>query len=84
MPIHKKGWKKDLGNSKPVRLTLVSGKSMEQNILSALTQHKQNNKRIRPSQCGFGKGKSCLTNLTSFYDKMVHSGDEGKAVDVSL
>ncbi|TRZ09048.1 hypothetical protein HGM15179_018057 [Zosterops borbonicus] len=28
------------------------------------------------------KGKSCLTNLISFYDKVTHLMDEGKAVDV--
>jgi len=28
--------------------------------------------------------RSCLTNLISFYDKMTHSVDEGKAVDVYL
>lgn len=28
------------------------------------------------------KGGSCLTNLISFYDKMTHLADEGKAVDV--
>ena len=28
------------------------------------------------------KGKSCLMNLISFYDKITHPVDEGKAVDV--
>ena len=37
---------------------------------------------IRPSQHGFMKGRSCLTNLISFYDKVTHSVDEGEAVDV--
>ena len=27
-------------------------------------------------------GRSCLTNLISFYDKVTHLVDEGKAVDV--
>ncbi|GAB0190787.1 mitochondrial enolase superfamily member 1 [Grus japonensis] len=29
------------------------------------------------------KGRSCLTNLISLYDKVTHSVDEGKAVDVA-
>ncbi|GAB0180264.1 short transient receptor potential channel 4 [Grus japonensis] len=37
---------------------------------------------IRPSQHGFMKGRSCFTNLISFYDKVTHLVDEGKAVDV--
>jgi len=35
---------------------------------------------IRPSQEGFKKGRSCLTNI-SFYDKVISLADEGKAVD---
>ncbi|KAK4809992.1 hypothetical protein QYF61_004899 [Mycteria americana] len=37
---------------------------------------------IRPSQHGFMKGRSCLTNLISFYDQVTSLVDEGKAVDV--
>ncbi|GAB0199281.1 mitochondrial enolase superfamily member 1 [Grus japonensis] len=82
MPIHKKGRKEDPGNYRPVSLTSVPGKVMEQIILSAITQHVQDNQVIRPSQHGFVKGRSCLTNLISFYDKMTCLVDEGKAVDV--
>jgi len=44
---------------------------MEQSILSALTQHVQDNQVIRPSQHGFLKGRSCLPNLISFHDKVI-------------
>ncbi|KAK4824174.1 hypothetical protein QYF61_011471 [Mycteria americana] len=54
----------------------------EQIILSAITQHVENNQGIKPSQHGFRKGRSCLTNLISFYDKVTRLVDEGKAVDV--
>ena len=37
---------------------------------------------FRPSQHGFVKCRSCLTNLISFYDQMSSLVDEGKAVDV--
>jgi len=37
---------------------------------------------LRPSQHEFVKGKSCLTNLISFYDKVTCLLDERKAVDV--
>ncbi|GAB0207329.1 mitochondrial enolase superfamily member 1 [Grus japonensis] len=79
MPIYKKGQKEDPGNYRPVSLTLVLGKVMEQIILSAITWPVQDNQGIRPSQHGFMKGRSCLTNLISFYDKVTRSVDEGKA-----
>ncbi|KAK4807164.1 hypothetical protein QYF61_024284 [Mycteria americana] len=81
-PIYKKGWKEDPGNYRPVSLTSVPGRVMEQIILSAITQHVQDTQVIRPSQHGFRKGRSCLTNLISFYDKVTRLVDEGKAVDV--
>ncbi|KAK4814045.1 hypothetical protein QYF61_006552 [Mycteria americana] len=74
--------KEDPGSYKPVSLTSVPGKLMEQIILSAITRHVENNQGIKPSQHGFRKGRSCLTNLISFYNKVTHLVDEGKAVDV--
>ncbi|KAK4823485.1 LOW QUALITY PROTEIN: hypothetical protein QYF61_002549 [Mycteria americana] len=81
-PIYKKGQKEDPGNYRPVSLTSVPGKLMEQIIFSAITGHVENNQGIKPSQHGFRKGRSCLTNLISFYDKVTRLVDEGKAMDV--
>jgi len=55
---------------------------MERFILSTLTGHVKDNPGIRPSQHGFMKGRSCLTNLISIYDQVTHPVDVGKAVDV--
>ncbi|KAK4832459.1 hypothetical protein QYF61_023506 [Mycteria americana] len=81
-PNYKKGWKEDPGNYRPVSLTSVPGKLMEQIILSAIAWHVEDNQGIKPSQHGFMKGRSCLTNLISFCDKVTRLVDEGKAVDI--
>jgi len=57
---------------------------MEGLILSALTRHVKHNQGFRPSQHGFMKGRSCLTNLISFYDQVTGLVDEGKTVGVIL
>ncbi|NXE01684.1 RTJK polymerase, partial [Chaetorhynchus papuensis] len=84
MPIYKKGKKEDPGNYRPVSLTSVLGKVMEQFILSAITQHLQDGQGIRSSQHGFRRGRSCLTNLVSFYDQVTRLMDVAKAVDVDF
>ncbi len=81
-PIYKKGCKEDPGNYRPVSLTSVTGKVMEQIVLREIMRHVRDGWGIRPSQHGFMKGRSCLTNLISFYDQVTHLLDEGKAVDV--
>ncbi|KAK4822655.1 hypothetical protein QYF61_018607 [Mycteria americana] len=55
---------------------------MEKIILGTIERHLKNNAIVRHSQHGFTKGKSCLTNLISFYDKVTCLVDEGKVVDV--
>ena len=81
-PIYKKGCREDPGNYRPVSLTSVPGKVMEQIVLREIMRYVQDNWGIRPSQHGFTKSRSCLTNLISFYDLVTHLVDEGKAVGV--
>ncbi|KAK4821355.1 LOW QUALITY PROTEIN: hypothetical protein QYF61_018893 [Mycteria americana] len=53
---------------------------MEQIILSAIMQHVQDKQVIGPSQHGFMKGRSCLTNLISFYNKVTCLVDDGRLI----
>uniref|UniRef100_A0A8B9C2S8 Reverse transcriptase domain-containing protein n=1 Tax=Anser brachyrhynchus TaxID=132585 RepID=A0A8B9C2S8_9AVES len=55
---------------------------MEKLILEVIEAHLGDNAVIGPSQHGFMRGRSCLTNLISFYDKITHPVDQGKLADV--
>ncbi|KAJ7408787.1 hypothetical protein BTVI_58546 [Pitangus sulphuratus] len=81
VPIFKKAKKEDPGNYRFVSLTLVPGNVMEI-ILGGIGKHLKDNSVIGHSQHGFMRGKSCLSNLTSFYDEVTHLIDQGKPVDV--
>ncbi|CAM5157258.1 unnamed protein product [Natator depressus] len=82
VPIFKKGKEEDPGNYRPVSLTSVPGKIMEQVLKESILKHLEERKVIRNSQHGFTRGKSCVTNLIAFSDEITGSVDEGKAVDM--
>lgn len=50
--------------------------------MGTIEMHIKNNAIIRHSQHWFTRGKSCLTNLISFYEKVIRLVGEGKSVDV--
>jgi len=81
-PIFKKGKKEDPGNYRPVSLTSIPGKMMEQFILEVINKQVEEKKVIRSSQHGLTKGKSGLTNLIAFYGGRTGWVDEGRAVHV--
>ena len=82
VPIFKKGDKAESSNYRPISLTSVVGKMLEAIIARTIRKHLDNHKLIKHSQHGFSKGKSCLTNLLSFYRKVFETLDSGDRYDI--
>ena len=81
-PIFKKGSRSAPGNYRPVSLTSVCCKVMEQILKDAIVEHLDRNGIMRKSQHGFLRGRSCMTNLISFMDKITEALDRGEPADV--
>ena len=81
-PIYKKGNRSHAENYRPVSLTSVICKLFESIMRDAIVCHLEDKLLIGNSQHGFRKGRSCLSNLLSFLDKVTGSLDSGDNVDV--
>lgn len=76
IPVFKKDKKEDLGKYGLVSLNSVQRVMLEQITLEIISKHLKGRKVRNPSQRGFKKGKSCLTNMTVNYN-ITDSVDEG-------
>lgn len=76
-PSYKEG-QEDPDSYRSVSLTLALGKITEKISQRSIEKHLKDNEVIGHRQDGFTRGKPCLTNLISFYDKVT----QGKSVNV--
>ena len=81
-PIFKKGSKFECGNYRPVSLTSVICRVMESVIRDSIVDHLASNDLILPSQHGFVRKRSCLTNLLEYFEKITALVDQGECVDI--
>ena len=81
-PIFKKGSKFECGNYRPVSLTSVICRVMEGVIRDSIVDHLSSNDLLLPSQHGFVRKRSCLTNLLEYFEKITALVDQGECVDI--
>ena len=70
IPIYKGGDKEDPLNYRPISLTSILCKICEHIIRKRWIKFLEENEMISKSQFGFQQGKSCVTNLISFYSRV--------------
>ena len=80
--IFKKGDRKDPGNYRPVSLTSVVCKLMEQLIKEEIVDHMTKNKLFCKEQHGFMAGRSTVTNLLETIDDWTRDLELGNNLDV--
>jgi len=83
-PIYKKGSRQDPGNYRPVSLTSVVCKLMEQGIKDKITEYMNRNDLWSPEQYGFRPGRSCQLQLLEVLEQWYQALDDGKRVDVNF
>ena len=81
-PIFKGGNQTLPENYRPVSLTSVVVKLLERVIRNRICAFFNDQDFFNPSQHGFLKGRSCLTNLLVFFDHITQKLDDGEEIDV--
>ena len=81
-PIFKKCVKSQTSSYRPASSTSQVSKGIESVLRDAIMSHLESNDLIQDSQHVFQKGRSCLTNLLVFLDKVTGYIEEGYKVNV--
>ena len=80
VPIFKKGDKSSVDNYRPISLTSLFMKTFEYCIKDLILL--KSNDIIKENQHGFRSGKSCLTQLIPFVDKLAEALNNQSRVDI--
>lgn len=81
-PVFQKRKEAEPGNSRPVRLSLVPGRTMEEILLGVTEQQLKDSVPVGHSQHPFTKGRNHLTNFISLRDKATILVDQRKPLAV--
>ena len=84
VPIFKGGQRSVAANYRQVTVSLTSqiSKVFEAVVRDEMLEFLEKHKLRRDSQYGFRKGRSCVTNLLLFLDRILRCVDEGFCVDI--
>ena len=77
-----KGNRKNAGNYRPISLTSIIYKCMEQCVKDHIVNHMNRNKLFSTQQFGFIKGRSTVLQLLNVIDSWTKALDRGESVDV--
>ena len=81
-PVYKQGSRNSPENYRPISLTCHVSKVMESIVRNVISQHLNKFDLITSSQHGFRRGRSCVSNLLAFLDKVTSYRDDKESVDI--
>jgi hypothetical protein len=81
-PLHKGGSRSAVKNYRPVALTSHTTKVFERVVRKVLVSHLEERVHLPDGQHGFREGRSCLTQLLSFWDTLLEEMEQGRGVVV--
>ena len=83
-PVFKKGKKHITGNYRPVSLTSVACKMMEQLVRNEVMEHMLTNNLLSSFQHGFVHGRPCTTQFLAVLDKWTEAIKQGQRIDAIM
>ena len=84
VPTYKKGQRYDCANYRPISLTCILCKVMEDIVVSHIMKHTQMNNILYHFQHGFRNKRSCETQLLEFIDDVAKNMDNGVQTDLCI